>query len=142
MCAPRALSPHTQTMSCARLGCCRYASTVRAFQSCTHACCAYLALSWATERLCCARQGAFVARIVCQLCHDSTIPCHDTNSMSRPKLSCDLERQVATWEPYTLSKSIAIENSLLRQNFSVVCVWPVLSCTHGLFFFVASSVAT
>ena len=63
---------------------------------------------------------------VCQLSRDLAVPCHDTTSMSRPKLSRDLEYQVTTWEPPSLSKSVATENSLLRQN-SLIARSP-LSC--------------
>ena len=34
---------------------------------------------------------------------------HDTTSMSRPKLSRNLEYQVTIWEPLSLSRSIATE---------------------------------
>ena len=40
----------------------------------------------------------------CQLCHDPTVPCRDTTSMSKPKPSSELEYQVATWEPPPMTK--------------------------------------
>ena len=40
----------------------------------------------------------------CQLCSDPTMPCRDTISMSRPKLSRDLEYQVVTGEPPLMTK--------------------------------------
>ena len=40
----------------------------------------------------------------CQLCRHPTMPCRDTISMSRPKLSRDLEYQVVTWEPPPMTK--------------------------------------
>ena len=43
-------------------------------------------------------------------CH--SMPCHDTTSMSGPKLIRNLEYLVVTWEPPSLSKSVTIENSL------------------------------
>ena len=80
--------------------------------------------------------------LLCQPYRNPVVPCRDTKSMSRPKLSRDLERQVTTWEPLVLSKSVATENSLSRQDSPVVHAWPVLSRAHGLFFVVASSVVT
>ena len=44
------------------------------------------------------------------------------------KLNHDLECQVTTWEPQSLSKSFAIENYLSRQNSLVVCA--TLLCEH------------
>ena len=48
--------------------------------------------------------AACAQALSCQLCRDPAVPCHDTNSMLRPKLSHDLEYQVATWEPPPMTK--------------------------------------
>ena len=109
MCAPRELSPRALAWSCACQECCPglIVRAPRALSSCAQA------LLW-------------------QLCYVPAVPCRDTTSSSRPKLS-RLKCQVATWEPQALSKSIATEflcrarNSVVRASQSRVHARPTLS---------------
>ena len=59
--------------------------------------------------------------------HDSAVPCRDTTSTSRPKLSHDLERHVATWEPQALPKFVAHTSSSCMRPGLVVCAPRALS---------------
>ena len=68
----------------------------------------------------------------CQLCRDLAVPCCDMTSMSRPKLNRDLECQVTTWEPQTLSKSVTKEFPYRTHNsVRIPIARACLSCTLG-----------